>query len=432
MSTTLLAAMQELSRQLGDSWQSTTDEAGLATTLVDSALAAKPSDWITDNTWAFLTEEPTGSAAIYDERKVSSLSGTTLTTLTFAAAPGTGIDYEVHRLFSPSEKRIALIRAATQVYPDLFKEIFDESLVSGNWLKDGSFESWTSSSALSYWTKATLTLAQYSTAGYVRTGTYSAKLNTAAGTLSQTITNNDDLLRLRGQTVVFSCQGWCDAASALRLSINDGITQTYSSYHAGDSAWTADNPRDNSFHCQQYIDRDATQVTFTIHLESATATAYLDDARVIGGVHGKTYVGNLGLVQNKPHSVYIEPTYYSNEQIWHRVRDFETDLNGNLLLPTTLGDLRLRLRGMGVLDFLVSGVSSTAWTATIALDQPQLSILIAAAAVELYTTMSMPNFESGTAQEYKSAMGYWKQELQTRIDKFAMPPPPCTVSWGVG
>ena len=159
MSTTLLAAMQELSKQLNDSWQSTTTGAGSATTLVDSALLAKANDWITDDTWSFLTEEPASSAAIYDERKVSSLdnSSGTLTTLTFAAAPGTGIDYEVHRLFSPSEKRRALVAAARRIYPDVYNEIWNEELVSGNWLNDGSFERWTTSTNLTAWTETTLT-----------------------------------------------------------------------------------------------------------------------------------------------------------------------------------------------------------------------------------------------------------------------------------
>src|SRR3990167_10269023 len=142
MTTTLLAAEQALSKELVDYWSSTTTGAGSTTTLVDTALISRANDWIADETWAFLIEEPTGDAAIYDERKVSSLDNSTgtLTNLAFAGTPGSGIDYEIHRLFSPSDKRRALVAAARRIYPNCFNEIWNEELVSGNWLSDGSFE----------------------------------------------------------------------------------------------------------------------------------------------------------------------------------------------------------------------------------------------------------------------------------------------------
>ena len=67
MTTTLLAAEQALSKELGDFWSSTTTGAGGTTSLVDTALISRANDWITDETWAFLVEEPTGDAALYDE-----------------------------------------------------------------------------------------------------------------------------------------------------------------------------------------------------------------------------------------------------------------------------------------------------------------------------------------------------------------------------
>ncbi len=435
MSTSLLNTLVALTKEMGDYWASTTTGAGSSTTMVDSALMAKANDWITDNTHVILTEEPAGAAAIYDERKVSSLDNTTgtLTTLAFGAAPGTGIDYQLTRLFSPSEYRIAIISAAKNVYPDCFNEIWDESLVCGNWLKDGSFEVWTSSSALTYWTTATSTIAQTSTLPYYKHGAYSCKISTAAGTLSQSISNFGDIQFLRGKNATFTIQAWCDTASALRISINDGATQTYSDYHAGDSAWTEDNPRNDDMYVTQYIDPNATQVTFTIHHESATANSYVDDARVISEPRGKLYIGNLGLVRNKPHQVFIEPYYYSQDEDWIRVRDCKVDPNGYLYIPTSYpSDRRLRIRGIGYLDFLASGVSSTAWTATIALDEPQLKVLVAEAALQLYTTMALPNFESGTRDEFAKASTYWDSESAKRRAKYGMKSPSATIHWGIG
>jgi hypothetical protein len=434
MSTTLSNSMTALSKDLGDNYQSTTTGAGSATTLVDAALMAKANDWITDNTYAFLEEEPASAAAIYDERYTQSLDNTTgtLTTLTFAAAPGTGIDYSLHRLASPSEKRIALIHAARDGFPAIHNAVWDESLVNGNWLIDGSFDIWTTSTNLTYWTETTLTATQTSTAGYVRGSTYSCKLDTAAGTLSQSITNFSDLQFLRGKNVTFTCQGWCDTASALRLSISDGVTTTYSSYHAGDSAWTPDNPRQDGFYVQQTIDANATNVTFTIHLTNAAATAYVDDARVLGGNRGRLYIGHLGLAQNYPITVDIEESYASQAEPAIPVRDFDLDPAGFLYIPTRYPvDRRVRIRGTGYLDFLASGVSSTAWTSTIAIEEPQLQILTAAAAVYLFQQQYLPNNITGDRKAAGEALSYWQSVLKERKLKFGMPRPPARINWGL-
>ena len=432
MSTTLSAAEQALSKELGDFWSSTTTSAGAGdyTTLIDTALKAKANDWITDECYDQIT------SGTYDgeERKVSSLTNSsgTLTMLAHGGQIASGVTYRVHRLFEASEKRRALVAAAKNVFPACFQEVWDETLVSGNWLKDGSFERWTTTTNLTDWTETTLTATQTSTSPYYRHGTYSCKLSTAAGTLSQAITNFDDLKNLRGRSVTFTVQAWCDTASALRISVNDGTTQTYSSYHAGDSAWTEDDPRNDSFYVTQYIAPNATQVTFTIHLASATATAYVDDARVISDYRGRLYISHLGLAQNRPHQVLIEPTYYSQEEPWVKVHGYTVDKDGYLYIPTTYSsDRRLRVRGIGYLDFLVSGVSSTAWTATIALDEPQIKILVAEAALYLYTWMSMPNYESGTREQYQQAMTFWAREAAGRKAKFGMKSPGATVHWGV-
>ncbi|KKL61058.1 hypothetical protein LCGC14_2199140, partial [marine sediment metagenome] len=71
MTTSLISAEKELSRQLGDFWNSTTDGAGSTTTSVDSALKAKANDWIQDEPYMMLTEEPASTASIYDIRRVT-------------------------------------------------------------------------------------------------------------------------------------------------------------------------------------------------------------------------------------------------------------------------------------------------------------------------------------------------------------------------
>lgn len=430
MTTTLLSAEVLLSKQLGDYWSSTTTSAGAATSLVDTALMAKENDWITDETWAFLIEEPAGAAAIYDERKASTLDNSdgTLTTLAFGAAPGTGIDYELHRLFSPSEKRRALVHAAKHSFPHLFKEIWDESKVSGNWLKDGSFEIWTSSSALTYWTASTSTIAKTTSSPYYKHGKTSCKLSTAAGYLTQTISNYDDLKYLAGKTVTFTVQGYCATASTLRIAIYDGTTTTYSSYRTAESAWTENN---DPLEVQATIQDNPTAIEFRIYLATAN-DAYVDDARVICGDVNRTYIGDLGLVQNRPHQVLMEHSDYSSTEPWVLLRDCEVDKDGYLHIPARYtNDRRLRIRGIGYLDFYDSSdVVGTDWEDTVAIDSPQTEILVAEAAIYLCNQMIVPNQTSGTIEKWKEARAYWKDELRDRRGKFGMVAPAATAHYG--
>jgi len=436
MSTTLLNAEVALSKDIGDYWASTTTSAGNVggTTLVDTALMAKANDWITDEAYDMLTEEPAGAAAIDEERKISSLDNSTgtLTTLAHGGQIPSGIDYRVHRLFSASDKRIALIEAAKNVYPACFKEIQDESLVSGNWLKDGSFEVWSSSTKLTYWTETTSTVTRTYTAGLFKHGSYAAVLSTAAGTLSRTITNDDDLMRLAGKTVTFTVQGKCATANCLRIGIYDGTTTTYSSYLDQTTGWTED---DEPLKVVATIQDHPSAVTFYIYHDVAAGVSYVDDARAITSENPGLYIGNLGLHANRPHQVSIEPCDYHVGSSWEVVRDWIVNASaGYIYLPDSVTkDLNLRVRGIGYLDFYTVGTTTpaTTWTATIDLDEPQLKILSAEAALYLYTQMSLPNYETGTRDDFAKGASYWANECEKRKAKFGMKSPSATVSWGL-
>lgn len=437
MTTTLSVNRIELSKQLGDFWASSTTSDGSTTpfiTLKDSALEAKQDAWIGKDMWVMLTEEPTGGVtSLYEERLISSLSSGTLTFKAFGERIVSGIDYEIHRLFTASDKRIALIAAARMAYPSIHEKIWDESMVSGNWLKDGSFEIWTSSSALTHWTTTTSTIAKTTTNGLFKHGLTSCKIGTAAGTIKQSISNWDDLKRLAGETVTFSMQAHCDTASCLRLSITDGVnTQTYSNYHAGDSAYTQDDPRADNMYAQMFIDWNATEVTFTIHHEVAAATSYVDDARVIGPYQPRLFIAQLGLAQEMPIQVEIENYNYSTDEPWSQVFNSRVDTEqGYLYLPSSVRrDRRLRIKGIGYLDFVdSSGVSGTAWANTININSPQTDILVAQAAVYLYTIMSMPNFSRSTREEFQQMIGFWEQKLRTARGKFGIGVPSIPVRY---
>ena len=425
MTTPLSSARIELSKQLNDYWAgtSTTPASALTTELTDTALKAKENAWITKGTFDLITDDTTNTN---EERKISALVNTSgaITMLAHTSANIAGIEYEIHRLFTASEKRIALIAAARMAWPHIHEKIWDESLVSGNWLKDGSFEQWNSAgTSLTYWSKANSVITKTTSSPYYKHGAISCKISGNTEEVSQGIPYWDDLKRLAGQSVTFSIQAWCDTASCLRISINDGTTQTYSSYHAGDSAWTQDDPRNDSMYVQQFIDWNPTEITFTIHHENASATSYVDDARVIGPYQPRLFIETLGLAQEQPIQVEIEPTNYSTDEPWAIIFNSRLDTElGYIYLPSSVQrDRRLRIKGIGYLDFLDSdGASATAWDSTININSPQIDILIAQAILYLYTQMSLPNFSRNTRQDFQEMIGFWESKLRTAIGKFGM------------
>ncbi len=424
MTTTLANAQIELSKQIQDWWASTSTSAGAAggTTIVDTALQAKQSDWIQYNAWDRIT------SGTYDgeERKISSLSTSTLTTLAHTGQIASSVTYEVHRLFTASEKRLALLWAARNCYPALFKRIRDEGRVIGNWLKDGSFEIWTSSSALTYWTKSGCTLTKTSTSPYYKHGSFSGKMDTAAGYIEQSYTDWDDLKRLAGKSITLTVQGRCDTASCLRIAIVSGSTITYSDYHAGDSAWTED---DDPMEVEATIGENPTNISFRLYHAVAAGTSYVDDARIMGDEYGKVYIGDLGFSQHEPHGVFVEAADYTKGEPWIRLHKWNVDHAGYLYVGDGYSDRTLRLEGIGYLDFLASGVASTAWAATIDIDQPQLDILVAKAAQYLCRMKIVPADTTGQIQKWQDALAYWEREYAVRTQKFGMVPPKATAIW---
>ena len=431
MTTTLNNCRIEISKQMGDYWAGTTTSAGDSTSVIDTALKAKQNAWITDETYDFITS----ATCLSEERKVVSLDNSSgdMTVLAHTGTgPGSGGTYEVHRLFTPSDKRIALIYAARMGFPYIHDKIWDESMVSGNWLKDGSFEIWTSATALTHWAKnGSATLAQTSTSPYYKHGSYSCGISGAADYIYQDIAKWDDLKRLAGKSVTFTAQVHCDTASCARLGVlYDGTNVSYSSYHPGGTDWTT-NEAPLSVTVQ--IDDTPTDIEFRVYHDNAAGTTYVDDARVIASTSDKPrlYIGDIGLAQEYPYGVYREPDNYSMNEPWQRIHGCEIDTEGGYLyLPHWVpNDYRLRIKGIAYLDFLASGVSSTAWTATINIDAPQTDILYAEAMVYLCNQMIVPNYTVGTSDKWKEALQFWQAELRARRGKHSMPMPTIPVKW---
>ena len=213
---------------------------------------------------------------------------------------------------------------------------------------------------------------------------------------------------------------WCDTASALRLAIYDGTDTEYSGYHDGDSAW---NWKDGSTTLQvtYTFPQEPTNIEFRVYLDVDAATAYVEDARTIGPFYDKVYVGDLGLSQNYPINLFEQKDGYEMIEPWPRVRGhIFVDEDGYMHIGSATKNYRLRIEGIAYLDFLASGVSSTAWTSTVNINNPQTKILTAQAAVYLYERFILPNMTTGSAEQYFHALSIMKNKLADRIARFDM------------
>lgn len=87
--------------------------------------------------------------------------------------------------------------------------------------------------------------------------------------------------RLRGRQLTLAMLVHANAANAVRVAIYDGTTFTYSSYHAGDSAWA-------TLSVTATIPTTATAVRAFIIL-NATATFFADNGTLVIGSTAQTY-----------------------------------------------------------------------------------------------------------------------------------------------
>jgi hypothetical protein len=127
MTTTLDSLISLLGSDLGDNWSSVTTAAGDAgkTYLTDDNLYEKTPDWVTDYAIVYLPLGPSGAGSP-ETRIVAVLSGNKLMPLSiFSAQVLIAVPYEVHRLFTRTEKQNALRKAATLLFPEYFEVVRD-------------------------------------------------------------------------------------------------------------------------------------------------------------------------------------------------------------------------------------------------------------------------------------------------------------------
>lgn len=114
--------------------------------------------------------------------------------------------------------------------------------------------------------------------GTVYSGTYSSRFSGNSVNFYQDIQNagGHNLAYWKGRTITLSCRVWCATASRAIISIYDGVAETFSSYHTGDSTWQL-------LTVTKTISNSATLVTLNNEILGGSAVAYFDDIEFIDG-----------------------------------------------------------------------------------------------------------------------------------------------------
>lgn len=131
MATLMSVMLTLLGEDLDDGWiGETTSQGGAAgINLIDTTLYEKVADWVNDGMIVYLPLGPDGDSTA-ETRVVDNLDAATLTPIVaFSAQVESGVDYEVHRLFTRNQKLIALRKAATLICPKIHAVVRDMDTV---------------------------------------------------------------------------------------------------------------------------------------------------------------------------------------------------------------------------------------------------------------------------------------------------------------
>jgi len=356
-----------------------------------------------DKFWVEITEGNNAEAKRRTGLPAATTYATATGTLTVAGdsfAADTGdITCRLHK-YNPSSKERALIEAIKQIYPMLHKDVDDITLITGNILPDGHFESWTSSSVLDFYTAGTDsgTFAQTSTAGQTRGGTYSAKYTAggAAGYFYISSSTYPRLLELQGQTVNFYVQAYPQTADDATISIitiePDSTTTTTA------STTTCPAGRFTLLENESVVIPavcDEIQIAFNVatsgqyvvfddaFLSGQRLSEYLLPPDFINGELLEVKVQDVGYLDPPCYDLHPFTTEYSGTKV-----PFEVISDGTnrflKLVDSEISGFRMRLRGDKVLEI------PTAYTSTITIDPENIPLLIAKARVIFWQREAVP------------------------------------------
>ena len=300
----------------------------------------------------------------------------------------------------------------------LHKNLDDTTLISGNILPNAHFDDQATSGTPDFCSfSATASGTETTTAGLIRGGKKSIKVAVTAADKYMYFDSNTypRLLDLMGQTVTFKCWAYPSTANDAFLDIITtvaaGTTTTQSS--------TTTCPANNFtlLKIEDYaVPDDIVRIQFCFRVHTSGQNAYFDNSRVTGldiheyllptdfqtGVLKKVYIQTSGYADDPCDDLHIN----TQEFIYNCLPPIDVDINGTLYkflrLPSSYSSkYKLRLIGYKALESLTDDGD------TLSVNNPQLELVIAESALELYR-IQQGLVSASDRSAYKNEIAFWE------------------------
>lgn len=287
MSTTTLQLDQRVHQAIGDwlEFDTTTDITtnNLIKSTALNEYDSSEDDHFNDYFWCYITE---GNNIDKDRQVTDYATATGQLTVRGAAlvAEAGAVTVRLYR-YSYTKTLRAINDALREIFPALYKPVLDTTLVTGNLLPDGSFEDWTSATALRFYSSLSGAQAQTTTAGLYRGMRGSTSVKYTAGAANDYLYISSDtyprLLDLQGQSVSLKCWAYPQTADDAYVAIYtvqaDGTAQTLTSTTTCPAGkWTLLELED------QELNDNLDEIQIRFKVATSGQYVYFDSARLTG------------------------------------------------------------------------------------------------------------------------------------------------------
>lgn len=276
MGTTALSVLlKKVLEELGDYRTETATSSAAGSIAAATVLTDKPDNFYND--WWVM---PMAGTYINVPKRVSTFTSSTgafVPLSNWAGAPG-NVAFIVSR-FNPADITRALNEAAQEGYPYLAREIVDETLITGDWLRNGGFEDWAVSTIPDNWANLTaITIAKVTTPILSSARVYGqAQVSLACiadgDGIGQSAVEHKRLLDLVSHSVTFRAFVLANGTAA-KVRIGQTSGYTYSSALASSNTWEL-------LSVTATIASTSKSTKFDV-MGTTTITVYADNARVVG------------------------------------------------------------------------------------------------------------------------------------------------------
>jgi hypothetical protein len=381
-----------LSKSLGDYITfDTTTNIGAAKLVVSTTLNQydHASDDYFNNWFVYMIEG--NNAGV--ERQISDYATSTGTITVYGAnltAESGAVTCELRR-YSRDKCLKAINEATKETFPSLGRFVEDISLISGNWLPNGHFEQWASTSYPDYYELTNVTATETTTDGLHWAGASSAKLTASAGNGYMYIDSDTypKLLDLMNKSITFKSWAYPEVADDATITIYtlqaDGTAQTLTSTTTCPATkWSLLILK------EQMLNDNLVYIRFQWNVKTNAKYVYYDNSRVIGDQLDQYFLPS-DAHNSDILGVYIQEDTYSNDTLdpcdnlqpdrWAKVFNWQYCYNGQsswLDIPDLTSLRLIRITFFSPLEQLSSAAD------TITLDGRRVNLLLAYARYKLF------------------------------------------------